>query len=50
MRPVTKEARCAYQVAANPAAITVATTRGLREAMVPPTGPVYLSVSAVTSE
>ena len=46
MRPVTKEARCAYQVAANPAAITVATTRALREAAVPPTGPVYLSISA----
>jgi benzoylformate decarboxylase len=46
MRPVTKEARCAYQVAANPAAITVATTRALREATTPPTGPVYLSISA----
>jgi benzoylformate decarboxylase len=46
MRPVTKEARCAYQVSANPAAITVATTRALREATTPPTGPVYLSISA----
>ncbi|MGH7388000.1 MAG: thiamine pyrophosphate-binding protein [Candidatus Rokuibacteriota bacterium] len=46
MRPLTKEARCAYQVAANPAAITVATTRALREATTPPTGPVYLSISA----
>src|SRR5919198_1080138 len=35
-----------YQVAANPAAITVATTRALREATTPPTGPVYLSISA----
>ena len=46
MRPLTKEARCAYQVTANPAAITVATTRALREATTPPTGPVYLSISA----
>jgi thiamine pyrophosphate-dependent acetolactate synthase large subunit-like protein len=46
MRPVTKEARCAYQVGANPAAITVATTRALREATTPPTGPVYLSIAA----
>src|SRR5262249_33238086 len=46
MRPVTKEARCAYQVTANPAAITVATARALREATTPPTGPVYLSISA----
>src|SRR4030095_14785932 len=46
MRPVTKEARCAYQGAANPAAITVATTRAIREAQAPPTGPVYLSISA----
>jgi benzoylformate decarboxylase len=46
MRPVTKEARCAYQVVANPAAITVATARALREATTPPTGPVYLSISA----
>src|SRR2546427_10437565 len=29
MRPITKDARAAYQVAANPAAITVATTRAL---------------------
>ena len=43
---MTKEARCAYQVMANPAAITVATTRALREATTPPTGPVYLSISA----
>lgn len=46
MRSLTKEARCAYQVHANPAAITVATTRALREATTPPTGPVYLSISA----
>jgi benzoylformate decarboxylase len=46
MRPITKDARAAYQVAANPAAITVATTRALREAATPPTGPVYLSISA----
>jgi benzoylformate decarboxylase len=46
MRPVTKEARSAYQVVANPAAITVATARALREATTPPTGPVYLSISA----
>ncbi|HUG37281.1 MAG TPA: thiamine pyrophosphate-binding protein [Candidatus Limnocylindrales bacterium] len=46
MRPVTKEARCAYQVAANPAAISVATIRALREATTPPAGPVYLSISA----
>jgi benzoylformate decarboxylase len=46
MRPLTKEARCAFQVSANPAAITVATTRALREATTPPTGPVYLSISA----
>src|SRR5919197_2387451 len=46
MRPITKDARCAYQVAANPAAITVATIRALREATTPPTGPVYLSISA----
>src|SRR5262245_60855202 len=46
MRPITKEARAAYQVAANPAAITVATTRAIREATTPPTGPVYLSISA----
>ncbi len=46
MRPITKEARCAYNVHASPAAITVATTRALREATTPPTGPVYLSISA----
>ena len=46
MRPITKEARCAYQVHANPAAIPVATVRALREASTPPTGPVYLSISA----
>src|SRR6266850_1917948 len=46
MRPLTKDARCAYQVSTNPAAITVATTRALREATTPPTGPVYLSISA----
>jgi benzoylformate decarboxylase len=46
MRPITKEARAAYQVHANPAAITVATARALREATTPPTGPVYLSISA----
>jgi len=46
MRPLTKDARAAYQVAANPAAITVATARALREATTPPTGPVYLSISA----
>src|SRR4029453_16919850 len=46
MRPITKDARAAYQVAANPAAITAATTRALREATTPPTGPVYLSISA----
>jgi benzoylformate decarboxylase len=46
MRPITKEARCAYTVHANPAAIPVATIRALREATTPPTGPVYLSISA----
>ena len=46
MRPITKDARAAYQVATSPAAITVATTRALREATTPPTGPVYLSISA----
>src|SRR6266508_2495472 len=46
MRPITKEARCAYSVHANPAAIPVATIRALREATTPPTGPVYLSISA----
>jgi benzoylformate decarboxylase len=46
MRPITKEARCAYQVHANPAAIPVATIRALREATTAPTGPVYVSISA----
>jgi benzoylformate decarboxylase len=46
MRPITKEARCAYTVHANAAAIPVATIRALREATTPPTGPVYLSISA----
>jgi benzoylformate decarboxylase len=46
MRPITKEARCAYTVHTNPKAITVATARALREATTPPTGPVYLSISA----
>ena len=46
MRPITKDARCAYEVHANPAAIPVATIRALREATTPPTGPVYLSISA----
>ena len=46
MRPITKDARASYQVATNPAAITVATTRALREATTHPTGPVYLSISA----
>jgi benzoylformate decarboxylase len=46
MRPITKDARCAYEVHTNPAAIPVATIRALREATTPPTGPVYLSISA----
>jgi benzoylformate decarboxylase len=46
MRPLTKDARAAYTVVANPAAIPVATARALREATTPPTGPVYLSISA----
>jgi benzoylformate decarboxylase len=46
MRPITKEARCAYQVHANPGAIPLATIRALREATTPPTGPVYLSIAA----
>src|SRR5260370_6364355 len=46
MRPSTKEARCAYTVHANPAASPVAPIRALREATTPPTGPVYLSISA----
>src|SRR4030095_3329723 len=46
MRPITKDARAAYQAAANSAGIPVATTRALTEAPTPPTGPVYLSISA----
>jgi benzoylformate decarboxylase len=46
MRPITKDARAAYQVATNPKAISVATIRALRETTTPPTGPVYLSISA----
>jgi thiamine pyrophosphate-dependent acetolactate synthase large subunit-like protein len=46
MRPITKEARAAYTVVSTPAAIPVATTRALREAMTSPMGPVYLSISA----
>jgi thiamine pyrophosphate-dependent acetolactate synthase large subunit-like protein len=46
MRPVTKEARAAYTVVADPKAIAVATTRAIREATNPPMGPVYLSISA----
>src|SRR5207245_9733820 len=46
MRPTTKDARAAYSVVANPIAIPVATARALREATTPPTGPVYLSISA----
>src|SRR4029434_404635 len=46
MRPITTDARAAYQVAEHAGAITVATTRALREATTPPTGPVYLSISA----
>jgi benzoylformate decarboxylase len=46
MRAITKDARAAYTVVANPAAIPVAIARGLREASTPPTGPVYLSISA----
>jgi benzoylformate decarboxylase len=46
MRPITKDARAAYQVATNPKAISVATIRAFREATTPPTGPVYLSISA----
>ena len=44
MRSLTKEARCAYQVDNNPAALTLATARALREATTQPTGPVYLSI------
>src|SRR2546430_570697 len=46
MRTIPKEARGAYTVHANAAAIPVATIRALREATTPPTGPVYLSISA----
>lgn len=46
MRPLTKEARCAFQVDANPVAIPLATARAFREATTPPTGPVYLSIRA----
>ncbi|GIX49225.1 MAG: benzoylformate decarboxylase [Candidatus Tectimicrobiota bacterium] len=46
MRPLTKEARCAYQVDSDPAAIPWAVARGLREATTPPTGPVYVSIHA----
>jgi benzoylformate decarboxylase len=46
MRGITKDARAAYTVVANGAAIPVATARALREATTPPTGPVYLSISA----
>ena len=46
MRGITKDARAAYTVVADPKAIPVATTRALREATTPPTGPVYLSISA----
>src|SRR3989442_15733723 len=46
MRPITKDARCAYTVHTNPKAISQATIRALREATTPPTGPVYPSISA----
>ena len=46
MRGITKDARAAYSVVADPKAIPVATARALREATTPPTGPVYLSISA----
>lgn len=46
MRPLTKEARCAYQIDQNPAALTLGTARALREATTQPTGPVYLSIGA----
>jgi benzoylformate decarboxylase len=46
MRAITKDARAAYTVVADPKAIPVATVRALREATTPPTGPVYLSISA----
>src|SRR5438105_715471 len=41
-----KDAGAAYTVVADPKAIPVATARALREASTPPTGPVYLSISA----
>ena len=46
MRAITKDARAAYTVVAEPKAIPVAITRALREATTPPTGPVYVSISA----
>ncbi|HEV8585883.1 MAG TPA: thiamine pyrophosphate-binding protein [Methylomirabilota bacterium] len=46
MRGITKDARAAYTVVAEGKAIPVATARALREATTPPTGPVYLSISA----
>jgi benzoylformate decarboxylase len=46
MRGITKDARAAYTVVAEPRAIPVAAARALREATTPPTGPVYLSISA----
>jgi benzoylformate decarboxylase len=46
IRGITKDARAAYSVVADPKAIPVATARALREATTPPTGPVYLSISA----
>src|ERR1041384_7242353 len=46
MRPITKEARCAYQVHTNPKAISVATIRALRGAPPPPPGRVSSSISA----
>jgi benzoylformate decarboxylase len=46
MRPLMKDARCAYQVGAEPAAIPGATARARRAATTHPTGPVYLSISA----
>src|SRR5437016_4351603 len=46
MRPLTKDARAAYTVVADPKAIPVATARALREASTPPMGPVSLSVAA----
>src|SRR5207237_4330237 len=46
MSASTKDARAAYPVVAGPKAIPAATARALREATTPPTGPVYLSISA----